>query len=491
MYDGNKNKFKRGFIALTSAILISSVLLTLAAAVSTSAFSSRFSALNGEYKRISLSLAESCVNSALLKIAQNYSYTTTNESVAVGSDNCTIVSIAYVPAGSGKRAFTIKTQGQYKGAFSNIAVAATAQDPSVAPVAPPPTCTLSATSNSILAGQHVTLAWNVAGSASTFNIIRSMNGIDSIIYSTASPANSSLSDAPSQSATYTATITGPGGSNQCVSPQQVEVSASVACAETVVILAGGMSSGDRANEGVAAKALLDLYAVVAPTPHVGVGSFGGLNGSAAQVPPGGLLTGTYGTKSPATGLYSTIDSIVTTVNSSGGSNLSAGIQAAQSELDGPRHQAGFKKVLIFVSDGKPNDPGSASQAEPAAVAAADTAKADTVQVFGVQYGSVSGRDLIAKISSGSYAYAAHQNGSYNDAGLSNNSGDIAAENADGDYFFIAPDSSAMATIFDEIGKKVCPAAVPPPPPNPPPTPAIPTLPPNLTLGSWQETPTSP
>ncbi len=492
------NTPQRGFIALISAVIISAILLTLATGASSSAFFSRFSALNSEYKRVSLGLAESCVNSALLQIAQNYNTTALNAPVSVGANTCTIKSIGYVQCpqpgctSPNKRIFTIKAQAQYKGAFSNIQIAATAQDPAQAPAVLAPTCsfTLSPQPASITQGQSVTLQWATAGSATSISVVRNMGGTNTTIYS-GSITGTPLTNTPSQSATYTATITGPGGSTQCVSPQQVTVNTSVSCAETVVILTGGMSSNDRTNEGAAAKTLLNLYAPVIPTPHVGVGSFGGLDGSAAQVPTGGQLTGTYGSAGAGTGLYGVINQIVSTVNSSGGTNVSAGINVAKTELDGPRHQPGFQRVLIFVSDGKPIDPGSANQAEAAALASSDAAKQDGINVFSVHFGSNSGRDLVAELAGGAYQYTGHQSGSNNEAGNSNNQSVIDLENSDDDNFFIAPTSADMATIFSTIGKKVCPTAIPPAAPTPPPAAPTPSLPPNITIGSWQEVPTTP
>ncbi len=67
-------KPRRGFIALISAIVISTILLGLAITAGSSTFSTRFDALNGEYKRVSLGLAESCIHAALLNIGQNFSY---------------------------------------------------------------------------------------------------------------------------------------------------------------------------------------------------------------------------------------------------------------------------------------------------------------------------------------------------------------------------------------------------------------------------------
>jgi hypothetical protein len=493
----------KGFIALISVIIISVVLLALASTLGSSSLLSRFDTLNSEFKRVSLGLAESCTSVALLRIGQNYAYDPTSDPgyvagkgslVVVGvdsqgvSESCYIESVTYGPEDAHHRKpVKIETQGQYRNAFTNVTIAASVANPSVPVASVPPTCAFSASPSSILMGQSVTLQWSTAGVATLFTVLRSMGGVDTIIYS-GSPSGSPISDIPSQSATYTATITGPGGSSQCVSPQAVFVQPSLSCADTVIILAGGMSSGDRTNEGNATKSLLNLYSIVAPHPLMGVGSYGGLDGSAAQVPAAGQLTDTYGSASPASGLYGLIDQIVTTVNSSGGTDLAAGITRASDELTSIRHVAGHKQVLIFVSDGKPIDPGSVTEAVSAALSAADSAKQNSIEVFGVHFGTNAGRDLIAELSNGVTPYPGHQNGSYNDAGLSNNQTDIDNENADSDDFFISPTSAAMAGIFDIIGKKVCPAAIPPPPPPPPPPAPAPSQPSNIQIGSWEEIP---
>jgi hypothetical protein len=126
------------------------------------------------------------------------------------------------------------------------------------------------------------------------------------------------------------------------------------CADTVMILdrTGSMSSSDMANEKIAASSLNSLYAGVLPPalpPHLGVGSIGGLDGSAASIPLLGQLSTVYAN------ITSAINSI-TSSNSSVGSDLSAGITTASNELNSARHIAGNEKVLILVSDGDPNKP---------------------------------------------------------------------------------------------------------------------------------------
>ena len=134
---------QRGFIALISSVVISTILLGLALTAGASGALSRIDALNSEYKRVSLALAESCANTALLKIAQNYNYTPgAGETVSIGTDGqgrpetCTILAVSF-PNGKGgvQNTAVITTQAQYpssNGAFSKITISSTVQNPSFA-----------------------------------------------------------------------------------------------------------------------------------------------------------------------------------------------------------------------------------------------------------------------------------------------------------------------------------------------------------------------
>lgn len=115
-----------------SVIIIALVLLGLTFSVSAGGFFSRFNVLDGEFKRVSLGLAESCANAALLKIGQNYNYAPAagGDDVFIGGQTCTIVSV-----GSGT-ARTIVTKADFHGAFSTMKIAANVQDPNVAYVPP-------------------------------------------------------------------------------------------------------------------------------------------------------------------------------------------------------------------------------------------------------------------------------------------------------------------------------------------------------------------
>jgi putative endonuclease len=108
----------RGYIALISVIIISLLLITISVAVSFSGFFSRFSVLDNEYKEISNGLADACANTAILKVAGDWSYATTApETIAVGANSCQIVSIQNL--GLQK---VIRTQAIYQKSFTNLKI---------------------------------------------------------------------------------------------------------------------------------------------------------------------------------------------------------------------------------------------------------------------------------------------------------------------------------------------------------------------------------
>ena len=131
-----------------SVLIISITLLGISFTRSNNGFFSRFSTLEAEYKRIGLGLAESCVNSALLKISQDYNYNYLTDPNYSGSKGGVIVFVD----GSGtpptecivksvlfgsedinhQKVATIKTQAEYKGTWSNMNVSATIQNPNFA-----------------------------------------------------------------------------------------------------------------------------------------------------------------------------------------------------------------------------------------------------------------------------------------------------------------------------------------------------------------------
>lgn len=342
---------QRGYIALMAALILSFILVGFTVVVSNSGFFSRFNAEDAEFKRVSLGLAESCANAALLKIGQNYNYTPAvgGDTITVGTQTCLINSVSYGAPVNNHKTATILTSAKYLTSYSSTQVQATVQDPTVAPVQPPPTCTMTISPSTIFAGSSATIAWSTSAGATSFSID---NGVGSVTPVSAG----SVTVHPSVSSTYTGTVSGPGGTSAC-NPASVSLVVQPApnCADTFLVLdrTGSMSSTDLSGERTGANGLLNLYGGVSPKPQSGVGSFGGLDGSSASVPTNGQLSVNY------TNLTNTVNSI-TGSNSSVGSNLGDALLVASNELNGPRHRAGYGKVLIMQSDGVPNRPTSTS-----------------------------------------------------------------------------------------------------------------------------------
>lgn len=352
---------QRGFIALTATVILSTVLMLLAVTSSTSSFFARFDVMGSEFKRVSLGLSESCANVALLKIAENYNYSG-NETIPVGADECFIKDVTYdnVQTDSTGREVskkaTIITQAQYpeqNGSWSTNEITATVRNPAYS-VVPPPTCSLVISSNSIPQGQSVILGWNIGGNASQFKIDRDMSGTNQQIYfdNTLPIDSSTRSDTPPQSATYTATVTGPGGSTQCEDPQSVVVTPSLTCSETVMMLdrTGSMDSSDLNDEEDAANGLLDLYDNLSPLPKTSLGVFGA---------PGVGEPYNATILQSLTTVYSNLYTAVSNgLSSSGGfTNLASAINKSQEEID--RNASPSKEhVILLLSDGGTNRPNS-------------------------------------------------------------------------------------------------------------------------------------
>ncbi len=133
MSGNNRNNHcirERGFIALISVIIISAILLTLIYTLNASSFFARIDTLTSEYKRTSLGSAEACVNAAMLKIAQNSSYSpaAAGDCVSLGGTCagadpqlvCKICSGTNSP--SGQATEPIYVRALYNGTFTNLKV---------------------------------------------------------------------------------------------------------------------------------------------------------------------------------------------------------------------------------------------------------------------------------------------------------------------------------------------------------------------------------
>lgn len=493
-----QNKKENGFIALISSIIISAILLGVAVTFGVNSFHSRFNSLDSEFKRISLGLAESCVNVALLNLTEDYDYGKSSwdpdgEEVQVGDNHCVIKSLVHEDEDANhQKEVTILASGEFRGTFSTISTVAKLGNPSYS-VIPPPTCSFNASPLSITQGNSTTLQWSIGGNANSFSIVRNIDGTNVTIHN--SLTGSPLSDSPDESATYTATVSGPGGTSQCESPRSVIVQPPPSCADTVIML-DQRANHNRLGIYDAVKGLLDLYGALSPAPKIGIGSFGypySASGT-ASIPnsPSGHLTNVYGTSgTPGTGLYNTLYVLTSGHPNVAGltTGMIAGVNVANAEL--LSITPSIPKVLIFISDGLH------SETNTNILNSTDSAKTSGTQIFTIVIdqtnSGIANRSLMAYMSTGndtplpSSTYGTgHQNGSQNDAGVSTAQSAIDAENTDNDNFFIAPTFSQLPVLVQTIGEKVCPAATAPLPPPPTNNPPPPPPPPNIDLGSWEE-----
>jgi len=109
-----KNK-SAGYVALISILLIAFVLLTISVTVGVSGFWGRFSQLDYENKRISASLAEACVEVAVLDLASGTP--TFPKTVPIGTLSCEICKIEN-PAGDP----TILVRAVHRNSYTNLDV---------------------------------------------------------------------------------------------------------------------------------------------------------------------------------------------------------------------------------------------------------------------------------------------------------------------------------------------------------------------------------
>lgn len=112
-----KHAPQSGFIALISAIIITVLLLTIVSTASLGGFFGRFNILDSEFKDRSRALAEGCVDTALLRLANDPNYVGGAPPIPVGSDSCDVMSVESL--GSSK---VIKTKGEFQNAHTNLKV---------------------------------------------------------------------------------------------------------------------------------------------------------------------------------------------------------------------------------------------------------------------------------------------------------------------------------------------------------------------------------
>lgn len=110
-------KDQSGFVALTSAIIIVLVLVTITVIASLSGFLGRFNILDGELKEVSTGLAEACVEIAILKLSQNPLYAGNENDIPLEDGACDILTIA--PSGGNK---VVKTRAIFNNSYTNLEV---------------------------------------------------------------------------------------------------------------------------------------------------------------------------------------------------------------------------------------------------------------------------------------------------------------------------------------------------------------------------------
>lgn len=112
----NTSHASRGYIAITSAIIITMLVMMIVFAINLIGYFSRYNVLTSELKDISLSLAEGCAEKALLKYAEDSAYAG-NENITVGARQCNILPVE--TSGSDR---ILKTKAVVESTTSNIKV---------------------------------------------------------------------------------------------------------------------------------------------------------------------------------------------------------------------------------------------------------------------------------------------------------------------------------------------------------------------------------
>ncbi len=115
-----------GYIALMSAVIISLVLSGLSWSTSVGGFRTRIGMLDHEFQNQSRTLAQSCRDIALLRLAQNYFYLPAPsgdvETIGTDGDTCTIADVIHENENSytHEKIVTITTRAQYRNTWSTL-----------------------------------------------------------------------------------------------------------------------------------------------------------------------------------------------------------------------------------------------------------------------------------------------------------------------------------------------------------------------------------
>lgn len=107
-------KAQRGYIAITTSIILAILIMAVAISFGSSNIFTRFNVLDLTSKQTSYFVARSCLNRALLSLADNSNYSG-NETIDVSSYQCVISPIE--TSGANK---IIKSRAQISGATTNL-----------------------------------------------------------------------------------------------------------------------------------------------------------------------------------------------------------------------------------------------------------------------------------------------------------------------------------------------------------------------------------
>jgi len=107
---------RNGYIAMTSAVIISMLVISIVFAINLTGYFNRSNVLTSELKDVSLASAEGCAEKALLKYSENNSYAG-NENITIGGNECNILPIE--TSGNNK---ILKTKSIVQSSVSNIKI---------------------------------------------------------------------------------------------------------------------------------------------------------------------------------------------------------------------------------------------------------------------------------------------------------------------------------------------------------------------------------
>ncbi len=130
MKESNHNK---GFIALIAAVLISSVLLGLSSTIGVVSWYARLGVKEGEEHRLASLRAESCIDVALLRLAEQFRYNQPNEIIPVGEESCELLAVTYGTQQSQRVPATITARAHVGAAVTTLVVQVGVINPSVEP----------------------------------------------------------------------------------------------------------------------------------------------------------------------------------------------------------------------------------------------------------------------------------------------------------------------------------------------------------------------